>query len=358
MFPKLFFYAKVCYDPQNNGIRCPQKMIYFSQRTPQSGRGGIAMLKQRGFYKGIDLGGWFSQCDYSEERLDTFITEEDIAKIASWGADHVRLPFDYNVVQEADGTMKEDGLARIDRALALCQKHGLHVVLDLHKTAGFSFDSGEREEGFFESAALQERFCQLWEVLADRYGHMHEAVAFELLNEITDAAYLDVWNKLVPVCMERLRKYAPETLVLVGSYWNNSPAALKDLDAPYDDKVAYNIHCYEPLKFTHQGAYWTAAIDPAERMSFAESGVTPAYFEKLFASAMEKAARHGAALYCGEYGVIDRVSPEDTLAWYRAIHTAFETCGIGRCAWSYKEMDFGISDKRLDGVRDELLKNL
>ncbi len=26
------------------------------------------MLKDSGFYKGINLGGWLSQCDYSEER--------------------------------------------------------------------------------------------------------------------------------------------------------------------------------------------------------------------------------------------------------------------------------------------------
>ena len=37
--------------------------------------------------------------------------------------------------------MKEDGLRRIDRALALCEKYGLRAVLDLHKTQGFSFVS-------------------------------------------------------------------------------------------------------------------------------------------------------------------------------------------------------------------------
>ena len=63
-------------------------------------------------------------------------------------------------------------------------------------------------------------------------------------------------------------------------------------------------------------------------------------------------------LYCGEYGVIDKVSPEDAVKWYRQIHEAFEKYGISRSAWSYKEMDFGLSDSRLDGVRDELVKLL
>ena len=34
---------------------------------------------------------------------------------------------------------------------------------------------------------------------------------------------------------------------------------------------------------------------------------------------------------------------------------AFERCGIGRAAWSYRAMDFGLADKRLDGVRERLL---
>lgn len=38
-----------------------------------------------GFYKGIDLGGWISQCgkNYNDEHYSTFITEKDIEKIAS-----------------------------------------------------------------------------------------------------------------------------------------------------------------------------------------------------------------------------------------------------------------------------------
>ncbi len=75
----------------------------------------------------------------------------------------------------------------------------------------------------------------------------------------------------------------------------------------------------------------------------------------MFKSAIEKAEKDGVGLYCGEYGVIDVVSPEDTILWYRTIHAVFEKYQIGHAAWSYKEMDFGISDARLDSVRDELL---
>ena len=76
------------------------------------------------------------------------------------------------------------------------------------------------------------------------------------------------------------------------------------------------------------------------------------------ADAVNAAARYDVPLYCGEYGVIDCARPEDALVWFTLIHGAFEKYGIGRAAWSYREMDFGLSDARMDGVRDELVKVL
>ena len=159
------------------------------------------MLREKGFYRGVNLGGWMSQCDYSEDRLNNFIKEEDIEKISSWGLDHVRIPVDYNVLENEDGTYKEDGFARLEKAFGWCQKYNLKVVLDLHKTAGFSFDAGEQETGFFENLRLQERFYRLWEEIARRFGKYSDSVAFELLNEITEKEFITLWNKITYECI-------------------------------------------------------------------------------------------------------------------------------------------------------------
>ena len=78
----------------------------------------------------------------------------------------------------------------------------------------------------------------------------------------------------------------------------------------------------------------------------------------MFASAIARAESCHTALYCGEYGVIDTVDPQQTLEWYRILHNVFEKYHIGRCAWCYQKMDFGLMDARLDTVRSEILKNL
>lgn len=315
------------------------------------------MKKINGFYKGINFGGWLSQCNYEKEHLDTFIIENDFKTIASWGADHVRVPFDYNILENSDGSFSEEGFGYLDKAVEYSKKYNLNIILDLHKTAGFSFDYyAENESGFFDSEEYQERFYRLWEEVARRYGSMSSFVAFELLNEVTDASFIDAWNRIANECIRRIRKIAKDTLILVGSYHNNSADTVQFLDAPYDNNVIYNMHCYEPLKFTHQGAYWTTAIIPDERIPFEESETSAEYFEKLFSTAIAKAEEFNTGLYCGEYGCIDIVSPEDTVKWYRTINSVFEKHVIGRAAWNYKAMDFGLSDARLDNVRSELLK--
>ena len=314
------------------------------------------MLKELGFCKGVNLGGWMSQCDYSKDRLDEFITEADFIQIAAWGFDHVRIPIDYNVIQNEDGTMKSDGLDRIDTALMLCERYGLHAVLDLHKTQGFSFDAGEKESGFFENRAYQEKFYNIWECFASRYGGLSDRVLFELLNEVTEERFLPAWKGISRECVRRIRKTAPMTGILLGSYQWNSARTIPELDAPYDNRVFYNFHFYEPHAFTHQGAYWEADYrDISERITYAESGTSEDYIEEFLKPAVEKAEKEGTELYCGEYGVIDVVPPAEALKWFRDVHAIFERYGIGHALWSYKKMDFGLADQRMDSIRTELL---
>ena len=312
------------------------------------------MLKELGFRKGVNLGGWFSQCDYSEERLNNFITEADFEKIAVLGFDHVRIPIDYNVIQNPDGTMRPDGLGRIDAALALCEKYGLKAVLDLHKTPGYSFDAGEKEAGFFESESYQEKFYAIWETLAEWFGGKPDRVAFELLNEVTEACFLPAWKRISRECVRRIRLYAPDTIILLGSYNWNSARTVPELDAPYDDKMVYNFHFYEPHAFTHQGAYWMPELQD-KRCAYADCGASEQWFEDFLAPAIEKAEKEHCELYCGEFGVIDVVPPEEAVKWFRDLHKVFERHDIAHAVWSWKQMDFGLIDARMDGVRDELL---
>ena len=112
------------------------------------------MKTWEGYQKGVNLGGWLSQCDDTEETYSTFVVEEDIKTIKGWGMDHVRLPFDYELIEDKEGNPVESGYGHIQDAIDWCGKYGLNMVLDLHKTMGYSFDDAFGERGFFDSDAL------------------------------------------------------------------------------------------------------------------------------------------------------------------------------------------------------------
>lgn len=337
------------------------------------------MRKFNGYMKGVNLGGWLSQCDYTPERLENFIQEKDFEVLKSWNIDHVRVPVDYNIFQKDNGSFIESGFKYVDRAVEWCGKYGLNMILDLHKTCGFFFDKAHGESGFFDDPHLQNSFFSLWEEFAKRYAKYSDRLAFELLNEVTDPCYSSKWNEIAHRTVEIIRKYSADIKIVIGSYWNNSVDALKDLDMPYDDNIVYTFHCYDPFIFTHQGAYWVEGMPSDFRISYpgsvadyrkkiVETGFnhiqtymevqtetfTPDYFESRFINAVKLCEERNVPIYCGEYGVINLASPESALNWYKDINAAFQKLGIARCAWSYKEMDYGLSDEHMASVIDEL----
>ncbi|MDP4180516.1 MAG: cellulase family glycosylhydrolase [Bacillota bacterium] len=342
------------------------------------------MMQFTGYIKGINLGGWLSQCNHSKQHYDTFIIESDIKQISSWGIDHVRLPVDYELIETDSGDYIEEGFRYIDSCLEWCDKYGLNMILDLHKTAGYSFDESETSTDFFKSAKLQNRFIELWKEFVKRYGKYDNRLSFELLNEIVDKDVVEIWNGIAERAVKTIRQYAPNINILIGGVRNNSIFSVKMLDLPYDEHIVYNFHFYEPTVFTHQSAYWVKEMPldfsttyPNEfneiisktkqflpdqhREIFTNISLDKMdknFFEIVFSEAVQVARERNIPLYCGEYGVIDRADVISTLNWYSDINSIFEKYGIARAAWTYKGKDFGIIDEHYAPIFDNLIKLL
>lgn len=341
-----------------------------------------------GFQKGVNLGGWISQFDlYDKQHFDSFIMEKDIRNIASLGFDHVRVPVDYVLLEEEDGTPKEDGFYYLDLCRSWCEKYGLHMLIDLHECFGYSFDPLKEmdRKRFFYDEALQERFLSLWTRIAERYGAFPEQIAFEPLNEVVLTEVADAWNTVAGNYIRHMRRIAPDSYLVIGGVRYSSVTSVPLLDLPLDDKIVYNFHCYEPLIFTHQGAYWVENMPEDFRIGYPEDakiyrdaveklGLSKelagaiydenirqrgeAFFEDIFAPALEKAAKDQVPLYCGEYGVIDRADPLAALRWLKDIHAVMSKHGIGRALWNYKEKDFGFEGESFAGIRDQFMEIL
>lgn len=339
-----------------------------------------------GHKKGINLGGWLSQCNHTTERYENFIRQEDFAVIKAWGCDHVRLPIDYKVFADEEMNFKPEGFKYIERAIAWAREAGLKLVLDLHQTYGFAFHTYDKDDNFFTNRTYQDFFVKTWDELARRFAAEEDVVSFELMNEVTEQRFSQTWNSIAAEAIAAIRKYSKTIKIVVGSYWHNSAVALKDLEVPKDDKnIVLNFHCYSPILFTHQGAGWVPQLIDLKDFDYVRTYrdydmenvrrypentgafsmmddlndiIGPEYFRRQFKEAIEAAEKYDLPLYCGEYGVIDTADPEETVRWFADIHTVFEELGIGRAVWSYREMNFGMEGKHYEPVRERLLKLL
>lgn len=345
------------------------------------------MRKFEGFQKGVNLGGWISQCnEYSKEYHDSFITEKDLKQIADWKFDHVRLPIDYEIILSEDGFFIPEGFAYIDNCIAWCKKYGLNIILDLHKTKGYMFDSNAVKDPdlFFHSIPLQNTFVKIWQFMSERYSQYSDFVAYELLNEIVNPNLQPEWNQIASRAFKEIRQFAPDSWIIVGGVDYNSVSAVPGIDIPYDDKTVFTFHCYEPLVFTHQKAPWVYKMPLDFEVSYPGPSIEyirekskqipqachgaifdktmdslkmdENFFEMLFKPALDTAEEKNIPLYCGEYGVLDRAPAEDTARWFQDIHKALEKHGIGRALWNYKEKDFGLIGPHYDSVRDLIIK--
>ena len=344
------------------------------------------MRRFKGFQKGVNLGGWISQYyRRDEEYFDTFITEEDIEEIAALGFDHVRVPVDYNVLEDEEGNVLEAGFKHLEDCRRWCADRGLNMLIDLHECYGYSFDplKDMDRRAFFYDEALQSRFLNLWREIAERFKDHADQIAFEPLNEIVLYDVAQAWNDLAGRYIKLMRSIIPDCRLVIGGVCYNSVLTVPLLDLPTTEGIIYNFHCYEPLIFTHQGAYWVDGMPEDFRIGYPRTlkeyraagemldaevtggvqtegirEIGEAFFEDIFAPAIEKAAKDDVPLYCGEYGVIDLADNADKLRWLKDIHAVMNKHGIGRALWTYKERDFGMQHEQFAEIREKFIEIL
>jgi len=355
------------------------------------------MLYQN-FRNGINLGGWLSQYEYiagqplNEEHvgqhLASFITEQNIAEIAGWGCDHVRLPIDGNLLyEEKTDSLRKPVLDKIYDCIHWCDMYHLNLVLDLHDIEGNVWGAMDDAMPLLTDKRLWHRLVRVWELLTETLLPIRKPLLmFELLNEVSDAsgAYpaddptgsgWDVsgnsellWNRLASDILAAIRRIDPERYVLIGSNGQNSAVYLKELQIVSDPHVAYNFHFYDPQVFTHQKAGFSEEMSeynrtvhyPDDIRSFSEYLKTHPNFQskyrlvarepfnnyalmkRLMQPAIQFIQDTGREIYCGEFGVIDEAPVSDAAHWIHDLCSIMDDNKIGHALWNYKYLSFGL----------------
>ena len=343
----------------------------------------------KNYMNGLNVGGWISQYfNKSYDHFDSFIVEKDFEKIASWGFDHIRLPFDYEILENKENpfVFNERAFKYLDNAVLWSKKYGISLLLDMHSAPGFSFGSYEVST-LFKNRSQQEIYIKLWETIALRYKN-EKHIAFDLLNELVLPSP-EPWNKLVRECIASIRKIDTERLLIFGGINYNSIFTLKDIEVQDDENIAYTFHFYEPIIFTHQKAVWMpflvhynqilnypGAFDNLDKLvsdvkdgkigDIEQFDVKRYLTKELDISlmiediqpAIDFINKTGKKLYCGEFGVIESTPMRSRINWCRDAVSLFDRYKIGRSYWTYKGMDFGLLDRKGNLISEDLVKVL
>ena len=329
------------------------------------------MKKLNGFQKGMGVGGWLTNYKRFNvlppdkrlkitigdmEHFESFITESDVAYIASLGMDHIRLGFDQIVVEESPYVYRREILCILHTFANWCRKYNLRLVLNMHKAIGNYCDILE-EAGLMQDAELQNRFIALWEMLEKEFSDNKE-VAFELLNEVVNST-ADEWNSVAGKVISAIRKLNNDRIIIVGgTEWNN-PNGLSKLTVYDDENIIYTFHCYEPHEFTHQQGVLQAGplyynrkmpypTDDVERYREYRRllGAKDVYdgFDRIDISYLKKYLEpvkrfiedHPEAIvWCGEFGTIRHCDIKYRENWMRDMITILKEWDIPYCVWNY-----------------------
>lgn len=124
-----------------------------------------------------------------QQHWDSYFTEADVQKIASWGVNALRLPIGFWAYDNAGTPYITGADAYLEKAIGWARNAGLKVLVDLHGTPGSQngFDnSGHAGDVDWQKGDNLNRTISVLETMTRKYGRKSYAdvvIGIELVNE-------------------------------------------------------------------------------------------------------------------------------------------------------------------------------
>lgn len=312
--------------------------------------------------KGVNLGGWLLMEGYilggrnipesefkkefkkiyGQEELkdferifrDNFIKEEDFKNISLMGANSIRVPFNFRLIEKKPFVYSQEGLSYIDRVLSWAEKYNLGVILDLHAASGSqNCDWHSDSQGpalLWEDETYQERTYSLWEEIVNRYKDSSALIGYDVLNEpVISKKDINRLKKFYQKVIRRIKAVDKEHSIFIeGNNWAQDIDFLKDL---VEENISISIHTYQPLNYTFN-------FRPFYKFPGVIDGLlwnSRKMFEYLKPYA-DFSKRQKVRIYVGEFGINWRGGYWGELEWLESMLKVFEEFGFDYTYWTYK----------------------
>lgn len=273
---------------------------------------------------------------------DSFITDDDFAKIEALGFNCVRIPFWYRNFMNSSGNWftvrhdDNDGFKRLDKIIEQCAAHGLYVILDMHGCpGGQSMNQSTGVAGKNELYNNEKNLSimeNLWVAIAERYKDNPVVAAYDIMNEpMNNGGYtgtrawqagsgdaIRLTNNVYDRMIKAIRKTGDTHVITVEGIW--SIYNLPDPETMGWDNMMYQLHLYDVTKSNIDGR-----------------------LKEMTELASEK---YKTAILVGEY---------NNKEGQRYASGQYDEIGLNRVKWTYKAVNawydgWGLYNKNINRV--------
>ena len=235
-------------------------------------------------------------------------TEDDIETLHRWGATMARFQicraftrFDRNQDVDEYAAWVDSRLDNLEDVLRWAGERGMKIVIDIHVAPG-GRNEKDQEMNMFHNDTFAEAWLDTWRRIATRFRGNPAIYGYDFINEPNQKgrAKHDYWT-LQRRAAEIVRAIDPDTPVIIESNNCDSAATFAYLSPLRMDNVIYQVHCYVPSQFTHQGIN---NYDLGTKWPDPEKGWDKEFVREALRPVREFQERHHARIYVGEFSAI------------------------------------------------------
>ncbi len=304
-------------------------------------------------------------------------TAEDVRHIKAEGFDHIRIPIGWHhyAGPAPSYTLRPEIFRKVDFFVDAAAREKLNVLINIHHFDDFTTDPKGQTA----------KFLAIWEQIAAHYAKAPDGLAFELLNEPKDAATTEVMNPIFARAVKTIRRTNPGRTIVYGPGRWNSIEELPGLMLPDDDhNLIATVHCYDPSRFTHQGASWTGngpdakltgivfpgpprtPLEPDSGLGLSQGFLSwlraynteptgsnpcgPEVMDLAVSRIKEWSDRYGRPVYLGEFGAFTAADPKSRANYYGLFRERLDAAHIGWAIWDW-HAGFDYWDTRTNAPR-------
>lgn len=259
-----------------------------------------------------------------------FINEIDFHNVALMGANCIRLPFNYRLIQNKEC----DGIKYLKKALFYAKKYNLGVILDMHAAPGAqNCDWHSDSLGtamFWEKDKLRAEALDLWERIIDECKNETALIGYDIINEpVLDKKPPAVLIKFYKDAIKRVRAIDGQRIIfLEGDIWAQRIDFLKELTG---ENISISIHTYQPLNYTFNFSPFHKFPGRIDKVLWNNDKIKK-YLEPYFLFSK----KNNTHIFVGEFGINWRGGHWGELCWLKNMLETFEEFNFSYTYWTYK----------------------